>query len=178
MNQGFLWRLAQAAEEARSRSGTAGIQPPPSFRRRPESSDLIKTFPQRGNANYRHDYPARHPIKPVTHSLPHPRFPGFLGRLFPTRLYHLGGLFPTPLYRLHPCRCASMQASFRWNDDGGNKNITATYVVSKSAPYVTAGFSGRRHHPGFLSQAQVGPRENPRVPAAPRSPVALFRADI
>ena len=37
-----------------------------------------------------------------------------LGRLFPTRLYHLhpcrrgflGGLFPTPLYHLHPCRRA------------------------------------------------------------------------
>ena len=44
------------------------------------------------------------------------RLPGFLGGLFPTPLYHLGGLFPTPLYHLHPCRRASMQASFHWND--------------------------------------------------------------
>ena len=44
----------------------------------------------------------------------------FLGGLFPTPLYHLGGLFPTPLYHLHPCRRASMQASFRWNDDGSD----------------------------------------------------------
>ena len=44
---------------------------------------------------------------------------------FQTRLYHLGRLFPTRLYHLHPCRRASMQvyiavgvdSSFRWNDD-------------------------------------------------------------
>ena len=47
----------------------------------------------------------------------HPCRRGFLGRLFPTRLYRLDDLFPTPLYHLHPCRRASLQASFRWNDD-------------------------------------------------------------
>ena len=39
---------------------------------------------------------------------PHYRASALLGRLFPTRLYHLGGLFPTPLYHLHPCRRISL----------------------------------------------------------------------
>ena len=42
-------RRARAAEEARNRLAQAGIQPPPSFRRRLESSGLYKPYPQSGD---------------------------------------------------------------------------------------------------------------------------------
>ena len=35
-------------------------------------------------------------------------FPGFLGGLFQTPLYHLGRLLQTRLYHLHPCRRTSL----------------------------------------------------------------------
>ena len=87
-------------------------------------------------------------------------------------------------YSLNPCLLVIYgqevlyAASFRWNDDGGKQKYRGDFVISKSAPSVTAGLSARRNHPGFFSQVQVGPRENPRAQAAPRSPAALFRADI
>ena len=68
----------------------ADLQPPSSFRRRPESSGLDKPFPRSGNDNHRHDNRACHPTNPATPSPPRPPL--------------LGGLFPTPLYHLHPCR--------------------------------------------------------------------------
>ena len=49
---------------------------------------------------------------------------GFLSGLFPTPLYQLGRLFPTRLYHLHPCRRASMQAGLRRNDDGAMDTST------------------------------------------------------
>ena len=41
--------LERAAEEGRNRLAQTEIQPPSSFRRRPESSGLYKPFPQCGN---------------------------------------------------------------------------------------------------------------------------------
>ena len=39
---------------------------PVAARRRPESSDFNKTFPQSGNDNLRDDHPMRYPINPAT----------------------------------------------------------------------------------------------------------------
>ena len=100
------------------------LLPSSSFRRRPESSGLLHTFPPGGNDHSR-VIPAN-----VTDEIcltSRPAFldsglrraaTGVLGGSFPTPLYHLhpvgvpsrriqdflGGLFQTPLYHLHPYR--------------------------------------------------------------------------
>ena len=83
--------LEQAAEEARNRLAQTEIQPPSSFRRRPESSGLHKPFPQSGN-----DIEAWHWVSLAR--------AGRNGAPLIPRPAFLGGLFPTPLYHLHPCR--------------------------------------------------------------------------
>ena len=59
---------------------------PLAARRRPESSDLHNPFPHSGNDNTQ----ARKPNAPSAKTChPFALRPAFLGRLFPTRLYHL-----------------------------------------------------------------------------------------
>ena len=114
----------------------AGIQKKPSFRRRPESSGFIIHSRTAGMTTT--GMINQHAIRqnlPVIHH----RTPAFLGRSFQTRLYHLrpvgvdSGLrwndnekkirlsaipISPPSFMDTP---ASMQASFRRNDDGSRK---------------------------------------------------------
>ena len=46
------------------------LQPPSSFRRRPQSSDLDKPFPHSGNGNKQERQPTRHLIKPAPFTTP------------------------------------------------------------------------------------------------------------
>ena len=114
----------------------SGLQPPPSFpplpsfRRRPESRRAGRSVRPIALVGLAGDNLCGRSrlagMDCIDHWIPRPSFQ--------TRLYHpalagappeeenwsrLGGLFPTPLYHLHPCKRASMQASFRWNDNGG-----------------------------------------------------------
>ena len=65
-------RLATLQPTPRRHSG-AGRNPPACCRQ----GGFNKSFPRSGNDNSRDDHPMRHSIKPVTHSPPRPRFPGF-----------------------------------------------------------------------------------------------------
>ena len=68
--------------------------PSSSFRRRPESSGLFKTFPRGGNDNTQAQQPHVASTK-TCHPFTIPTFlPGFLGGLFPTRLRQAGAALP------------------------------------------------------------------------------------
>ena len=132
------WRLASWGEAipVDPQMTISGLQPPPSFpplpsfRRRPESRRAGRSVRPIALVGLAGDNLCGRSrlagMDCIDHWIPRPSFQ--------TRLYHpalagappeeenwsrLGGLFPTPLYHLHPCKRASMQASFRWNDNGG-----------------------------------------------------------